>query len=97
MEQRSSIGARGAESIYWISPQDVELFSGPSAENITRFERGPDEAAMIEAAKAPRSTNLFCDCRKDTKTQIGDNGAVLSSGQRSASLSPEPYIAIHSS
>jgi ATP-binding cassette subfamily C protein len=80
-------------------PQDVELFSGTVAENITRFEGEPDDAAMIEAAKAASVHELILRLPEGYQTQIGDNGAVLSSGQRqrialARALYRNPFIVV---
>lgn len=62
-------------------PQDIELFSGTVAENISRF--GPiDSAEVIAAANACGIHGLLLGLPKGYDTPIGDSGLMLSGGQR---------------
>jgi ABC-type protease/lipase transport system fused ATPase/permease subunit len=63
-------------------PQDVELFSGTVAENISRFGEDYSEEDIIEAARIAgvhEMIQLFTD---GYNTKIGDGGQALSGGQR---------------
>ncbi|NOJ38057.1 type I secretion system permease/ATPase [Bradyrhizobium australiense] len=63
-------------------PQDVELFAGTVAQNIARFEREPDPAAIIAAAEAANIHELILRLPDGYDTPIGDGGTYLSAGQR---------------
>ncbi len=62
-------------------PQDVELFSGTIAQNISRFEDNPDPETIIAAAREAGVHDLIIGMREGYDTQIGDQGSVLSAGQ----------------
>ena len=62
-------------------PQDVELFSGTIAQNISRFEEAPDSDAIIAAARDAGVHELIIGMRDGYDTQIGDQGSILSAGQ----------------
>jgi ATP-binding cassette subfamily C protein PrsD len=62
--------------------QQVELFSGTVAQNISRFEADPDPQALFAAAAAAQVHDLIASLPKGYETEIGDRGAVLSAGQR---------------
>ena len=62
-------------------PQDVELFSGTIAQNISRFEETPNSDALIAAARDAGVHELIIGMRDGYDTQIGDQGSVLSAGQ----------------
>lgn len=62
-------------------PQDVELFSGSVAENISRL--GPaDSDKVVAAARQAGVHEMILSFAKGYDTQIGDQGTVLSGGQR---------------
>jgi len=63
-------------------PQDVELFSGTIAENISRFGNDPDEADIIEAARIAGVHEMIQQFPDGYNTKIGDGGQALSGGQR---------------
>lgn len=62
-------------------PQDVELFSGTIAQNISRFEENPNSDAIIAAARDGGVHDLIIGMKDGYDTQIGDQGSVLSAGQ----------------
>ena len=62
-------------------PQDVELFSGTIAENISRFGE-QDSEKIIAAAKMAGVHEMIQLMPAGYNTQIGDGGQALSGGQR---------------
>lgn len=62
--------------------QQVDLFSGTIAENITRFATGADPDGLFKAAAAAGVHELIAALPNGYDTPIGPGGAVLSAGQR---------------
>jgi ATP-binding cassette subfamily C protein len=63
-------------------PQDVELFDGTVAENISRFETNADPAGTVAAAQAAHVHELILSFPDGYNTRIGESGIALSAGQR---------------
>jgi PrtD family type I secretion system ABC transporter len=61
-------------------PQDVELFGGTIAENISRFEPNADSEQIIAAAGAAGVHEMIVTMSDGYDTQIGENGHTLSAG-----------------
>ncbi|ASM35804.1 toxin secretion ATP-binding protein [Campylobacter sputorum subsp. bubulus] len=62
-------------------PQDVELFEGSVAQNISRFGE-LDSKAIIEAAKSANVHEMILNLPNGYDTKIGVGGMSLSGGQR---------------
>jgi PrtD family type I secretion system ABC transporter len=80
-------------------PQDVELFAGTVAQNISRFEQEPDPEALIAAANAARVHELVLRLPDGYETQIGEGGTALSAGQRqrialARALYRDPFLVV---
>jgi len=62
-------------------PQDVELFAGTVAENISRFRKCPD-AEIVRAARMAGCHTMIVALPNGYDTEIGEGGYLLSGGQR---------------
>jgi ATP-binding cassette subfamily C protein len=81
----------GADHTHWDNeqlgaqigylPQDVELFAGTIAENISRFGE-QDENAIVTAGKMAAVHEMIQNLPQGYNTQIGEGGQSLSGGQR---------------
>jgi ATP-binding cassette subfamily C protein len=63
-------------------PQDIELFDGTVAENISRFDGKGDADAILAAAEAAGAASMILRLSDGFETRIGDGGLALSGGQR---------------
>jgi ATP-binding cassette subfamily C protein len=62
-------------------PQDVELFAGTIAQNISRLDPEARPEAIIKAAKEAGIHDLVVSMRDGYDSQVGDHGCILSAGQ----------------
>lgn len=62
-------------------PQDVELFDGTVAENISRFETDANPESIIAAAKAAGAHELITSLTDGYESRVGEAGSRLSAGQ----------------
>jgi len=63
-------------------PQDIELFEGTIAQNISRFDENPSDESIIEAAKLSGTHELILKLPNGYSTRVGAGGMSLSGGQK---------------
>jgi PrtD family type I secretion system ABC transporter len=63
-------------------PQDVELFDGTVAENISRFVKRANPIDIVAAATAAGAHDMILRLADGYETRLGENGASISAGQR---------------
>ena len=63
-------------------PQEVELFAGTAAENISRFADDATDEKIIAAAEAAGAHQMILNLPEGYDTDIGERGRILSAGQK---------------
>ncbi len=89
---KGTIRLDGAELSQWHSdrlgpsigymPQNVELFAGTVADNISRFSSSATPEKIMEAARLANVHDLILSLPNGYDTQVGAGGGTLSGGQR---------------
>lgn len=80
-------------------PQDIQLFEGTVAQNISRFEQDADPEAVIRAAEQAGVHEMVVQLPNGYETRIGEGGAALSGGQKqrialARALYGDPFLVV---
>ncbi len=63
-------------------PQDIQIFDGTVAQNISRFIENPDPAKIVEAARLANIHDFIMRLPQGYDTPLAESGSRLSAGQK---------------
>ena len=63
-------------------PQDIQIFDGTVAQNISRFSDAPDPTKIVEAAQLANIHDFIMRLPQGYDTPLNESGSRLSAGQR---------------
>jgi PrtD family type I secretion system ABC transporter len=63
-------------------PQDIQIFDGTVAQNISRFSENPDPAKIVEAAQLANIHDFIMRLPQGYDTPLAESGSRLSAGQK---------------
>lgn len=80
-------------------PQDIELFDGSVADNISRFDSNASPNEILAAAQAAGVDEMILRLSDGFQTRVGQGGIALSAGQRqliglARALYREPFLVV---
>lgn len=80
-------------------PQDIEMFDGTIAQNITRFDAEPDPEALLRASRAAGVHDVVLRLPGGYDARVGPGGLGLSGGQRqrialARALYGDPFLVV---
>jgi len=98
----ASLDQWSPEALGWhvgYLPQDIELFDGTIAENISRYDENATSEAIVAAARAAGVHDMIVHLPKGYQMDIGEGGRLLSAGQRqrialARALYKDPFMVV---
>ncbi len=63
-------------------PQDIQIFDGTVAQNISRFSENPDPTKIVEAARLANIHDFIMRLPQGYDTPLAESGSRLSAGQK---------------